>query len=327
MTSLPWTKAVVVSITDATPSIREIVLRPEGGAQDFLPGSYVDVRLEVGMQPEQRSYSLVGLAQKTDYRIAVKREADGRGGSIAMHQLAPGDIVEVSEPRSNFTVSFGRPDYLLVAGGVGITPIIGMALALKQSGAQFRLIYAARDAAELAFKDELDAALGSAWQPAVSAEGARLDLGAVLNSVAPGGEVYICGPMRMLNEAQQEWRRLNRSPELLRFENFASSGNFPTLPFQVEVPQLDVLVEVGAAESVLDAMRRAGVPMMSSCERGECGLCIVSVLDASSTIDHRDVFLSQAEKAEGTKMCACVSRAVGGTISIDNGFRETHPLL
>src|SRR5262249_53056366 len=154
---------------------------------------------------------------------------------------------------------------------------------------------------------ELDAALGSAWEPAVSAKGNRVDLKAALNSVQPGGEVYICGPMRMLNEAQHEWHRLGRSADLLRFENFGAGGHLPAIPFRVEVPALGVQVDVGATETVLDAVRRAGVNMMSSCERGECGLCVVSVLDASSVIDHRDVFLSEAEKATGTKMCACVS--------------------
>jgi ferredoxin-NADP reductase len=322
-----WTKATVAAIADVTPSIREILLTPAGGAKDFTPGSHINVRIHVGAQAEERSYSLVGLPRDGHYRIAVKRQPDGRGGSLSMHGLAPGDTVDVSGPHNNFPISFGRPDYLLIAGGVGITPIVGMALALKRSGARFRLVHAVRETAELAFRDELDAVLGNTWQRAVSAEGNRLNLTAALSGVAPDGEVYICGPVSLLADARREWSRMNRSPELFRFESFASSGHFPTLPFRVELPHLGIHVDVGANETMLDAMRRANVGMMSSCQRGECGLCAVSVLAASGVIDHRDVFLSESEKAKGTRMCACVSRAVGGTIAIDNGYQEIHPLL
>jgi len=108
----------------------------------------------------------------------------------------------------------------------------------------------------------------------------------------------------------------------LRFEVFGDSGRFAEQPFSVTVPQYGRTVEVRADQTMLDALMEAGIDMVYDCRRGECGLCAVSIVDASTPIDHRDVFFSPEERHEGEKMCACVSRAVGGSVTIDTGYRQ-----
>jgi vanillate O-demethylase ferredoxin subunit len=238
--------------------------------------------------------------------------------------LAEGDVVRISEPRNNFPLSFDRPDYLMVAAGIGITPIIGMALALKRRGARVRLIYAASASDELAFARELDEQFDGVWERAVSSAGTRMNVRSALASVLPDGEVYICGPTRLLEEARAEWQALGRRIESLRFETFASGGNFAARPFTVKLPHLGMQIEVRGTETIVEALRRANVDVLFDCLRGECGLCALPVLALEGEIDHRDVFLSAAEKKEGTRICACVSRIVGEAISLDNGFRAHH---
>ncbi len=322
-----WSRAVVESIEDATPHIRTVILRPLAGFVSYAPGSHIEIQVETGQRTETRHYSLVGLPVGGRYRIAVKHSPDGLGGSRAMWRLAPGDHVTISQPKNDFALSFGRADYLLIAGGIGITPLLGMALALKQRGASFRLVYAARRQEDLAFAAELDAGLGGAWQSACSAARGRIDVRQLLSTLDAAGEVYVCGPMTLLDAVKAEWSQLGRPLERLRFESFASSGHFAAMPFEVELPRLRLKVSVGAHESMIDALARSGVAVMADCRRGECGLCALPVLSATSPIDHRDVFLSEAERQQNARICACVSRAAGGTIVIDDGYRDRHDIL
>jgi ferredoxin-NADP reductase len=322
-----WKNAVVESTADVTGAIREIRLTPDDGVADYAPGSHIDVVVRIGAREDTRTYSLVGLPGLPFYRIAVRRSPNGRGGSMAMFELSPGDRVRISEPKNSFALSFHCPDYLLIAGGVGITPLLGMAAALKETRARMRLIYAARTAADVGFADELDRHLGTAWQRAISADGTRLDVRSALQTVLPDGEVYVCGPAGLLDEARREWTALGRPVENLRFETFASSGHFDPQPFRVDIPHVGKSVLVGENESMLEALRRADIDVLFDCLRGECGLCAVPVLEASGAIDHRDVFLSAAQKEQNNVICTCVSRSVGGSIKIDNGYRERHAIL
>jgi ferredoxin-NADP reductase len=129
---LGWINARVVGIADVTPTVREIKLKPEIEARPFSPGSHVEVDLEVGRGRIKRCYSLVGVSGDAHYRIGVKRSPQGRGGSLRMFGFNEGGTLRISEPRNSFKLLLDRPDYLLIAGGIGITPIIGMAIALRR---------------------------------------------------------------------------------------------------------------------------------------------------------------------------------------------------
>jgi vanillate O-demethylase ferredoxin subunit len=235
-----------------------------------------------------------------------------------MWSLQPGARLRISTPETNFPVDYGRPEYALIAGGIGITPLYGTALTLARQGARLRLHYCARSPAELAFLDALREALGDRVVTYVA--GKRLDLGAVLSSLASGGLAMVCGPLRMLDESRRVWSRLGRPMTDLRFETFGSSGAHAAEAFRVRLPQLDREILVPENQSMLDALESAGIGVISDCRRGECGVCAINIVGVEGTVDHRDVFFSEHQKQANAKICACVSRAIG-TIVVDPLYR------
>jgi ferredoxin len=172
------------------------------------------------------------------------------------------------------------------------------------------------------FVDELTERLGDHLELRVSEERTRMDPESEIAGLDPEGELYLCGPRRLIEHCRRAWAAEERSPAAFRLETFANSGAHAPEPFVVHVVDHDVDVRVPERRTMLSALRAAGVQVMHDCLRGECGLCAADVLEADGEIDHRDVFLSDAERAEGKKICTCVSRAVGGSITIDTGFRS-----
>ena len=134
-------------------------------------------------------------------------------------------------------------------------------------------------------------------------------------------ELYVCGPVGMLDAARSAWRSAGLPASRLRFESFGSGGHFANQPFTVVLPRYGLEVPVPAQQSMLSALEAAGVELLSGCRRGECGLCAVDILECDASVDHRDVFFGDAEKAEGARMCTCVSRPTGGRIVIDTDYR------
>jgi ferredoxin-NADP reductase len=318
-----FSEATVRAVHDVASDVRMIEIEPDDEAHPYPTGSHLDIAVEIDGLPDVRSYSLVGDGPvEGAYRIAVKEITDSRGGSVFVRALEQGTRVEVSEPRSHFELQYGRPEYLLVAGGIGITPIVGMARALARHGRPHRLLYAARTREQMPFLDELQELLGDRLELFVSSEGNRLDVGAEIDRLHPDGELYVCGPLRLRDAAQRAWRERDRRPDRLQFETFASGGRFAPEAFVVRVhDQDDREITVPDNRTMLDALRDNGVDLMSDCLRGECGLCQVTVLDVEGELDHRDVFLSEEEQAQGGTLVTCVSRAVGGAVTIDSGFR------
>jgi vanillate O-demethylase ferredoxin subunit len=238
-----------------------------------------------------------------------------------MWRLAIGEPMEITVPENRFELSWRDTPCLLVAGGIGVTPIYGMALALHARGTSFRMIYGGRSRRGMAFTDELEAQLGAQFEIFAADEGRRIDLDAEIAALPAEAELYICGPIGMLEEAKMAWQASGRAVSRLRYEVFGDSGLFAEAPFQVEVARRNVIVDVRPDQTLLEALMSAGVDMIYDCQRGECGLCAVDVLQADAAIDHRDVFFSAEQKDEGKRMCACVSRLVGGRAIIDVGFR------
>ncbi|WP_207456434.1 PDR/VanB family oxidoreductase [Azospirillum sp. SYSU D00513] len=318
---IEWSGARLRSITDIAAGIRLFEIEPSARFVAPAPGSHLKVTVYVDGRPDVRSYSIVGPCADGLYRIAVKRLPDSRGGSLYMWSLEPGANLTISQPANHFELTYGRPDYLLIAGGIGITPIYGMALALSQAKARVRLLYAARTEAELAFAEELRERLGDRLELFLDAEGRRVDLPAEFARLAPGGEVYLCGPIGMLEAAKTAWADSGRPVGGLRFETFGNSGRYATEAFRVRVPRLGLDLLVPENKSMLDALEDAGVAMIHDCRRGECGLCAVDILETEGVVDHRDVFFSDAQKQANAKMCTCVSRVARGGVTIDTADR------
>jgi vanillate O-demethylase ferredoxin subunit len=322
-----WTTATVARITDRTPTVREFELAVDGPAPVYAPGSHIDVRVLIGTRQDTRSYSLVGLPDGRTLHIAVKRLDDGRGGSRYMHSLAPGARLAIAAPENHFDLDLACPQTLLIAGGIGVTPLVGMALRLAARGADVTMCFAARTQDELAFVDELRAALGGRLRTFVSARGERIDFAAEFARLGAGAQVYLCGPVPMLEAARAAWRAAGRPAADLRYETFGGSGRYAAQAFRVRVPRHNVDIEVAPGCSVLEALEAAGVDVLSDCKRGECGLCALDVLEVKGQLDHRDVFLSVAQKQEGKRFCTCVSRVAGpdAAVVLDSAYRSDAP--
>ena len=323
-----WLEATVIRTHNVTPTVREFEIQPVHrvgrAAACWQAGAHLQMQVQVNGKSQIRSYSLVGLPDGQCFRIAVKRMDDGRGGSRAMWQLAAGDRLQISEPQNHFQLNLSAPHYLLVAGGIGVTPLVMMAQQLQayaaRSGATLRMLYGARTADELAFAPRLRETLGDSLQTFVAAQGEVMDLASEIAALPAGTQLYTCGPVPLLEAIRKAWSQAGRPLADLRFETFGSSGRFAAQAFRVQVPRHQIDIMVPADTTLLDALESAGVEALADCRRGECGLCALDVLSLDGEMDHRDVFLSEAEKQQSTRICACVSRVVGAVV-LDSAYR------
>jgi vanillate O-demethylase ferredoxin subunit len=315
-----WTQATLVATRDLTADIREFLICPEAPIAAFAPGSHINVGVDIDGRPETRSYSLVGEADAQGLRIAVRRAPDSRGGSRYMWRLAPGARLNITLPCTQFQIDWARPHYCLIAGGIGITPIIGIAQALARRNADVTLHYAVRSRRDAAYLEELQALLGDRLIVHAGDEGRRLDLAAAFAPLPPDAMTLFCGPMRMLDAARHAFLAAGRALSDLSYETFGSSGLLPTETFRVRLADAGVELVIPGDRSMLDVLNEAGHEVISDCRRGECGVCAIDVVGIEGEIDHRDVFFSDHQKRENRKICPCVSRA-RGTITVDTLHR------
>lgn len=291
-------------------------LRHPSGAQlpEFTSGAHISVRTPMG---EERKYSLCNDPVERDrYLIAVKKEAAGRGGSRSMCEaLKTGDLVAASEPVNDFELAPSPAGYTLVAGGIGITPLLSMARQLiTQGGPSFKLYYLTRSPESTAFLDELKAP-EFAGKVVVHHDGGDIanayDLWPVFEK--PKGHVYCCGPRGLMNSVRDltgHW-----STSAVHFEAFAD-GSTPRpedLPFSVKIEKTGQVIDVPIGVSILDALRQSGHPVPSSCESGSCGSCRTRLV--AGDVDHRDFVLTPDEHANN--IMVCVSRGRGGEVIVD----------
>ncbi len=322
---ITWFAASILANREVADGVRELCIAPEDALPAGTPGCHIAVRLDTQRGDIVRTYSLLDGGDGAPYRIAVKLVADSRGGSVALSQSVPGQRLHVSVPRNNFPLVPGAGLTLLIAGGIGVTPIVSMARALAQAGRPFQVLYGVRSRQDLAFAGELRAVAGSRLSVLVSDEGRRLDFASIFAALQPDDEAYVCGPPRMMDAARSAWAAHGRAPAGLRLETFGVGGYAPNQDFTVTIPRLGRHIDVSARESLLDALERSGIQMISFCRKGECGLCALSVLATDRPIDHRDVFFSAEERQAGTKLCTCVSRVAGGTLVLDTADRSPLP--
>jgi len=286
---------------------------------DFTPGSHIDVHVAPGIV---RQYSLCNAPGDTDhYLIAVKREAESRGGSSGMHErIKEGDQLTISEPRNNFVLDEGAGHYTLIAGGIGITPILSMARHLEKAGGNFRLLYFTRSIKHTAFHELLGGGEYSNrvhFHYALEPDATKAYLRHTLADRPEGGQMYICGPkpfMDMVEDiAATHW-----PPQAIHLEYFnadpeALSG--PTGEFEVTLARSGGTYLIPEDKSVVEVLAENGIEVEVSCEQGICGTCLTGVLEGDP--DHRDMYLTDEEKSAGDKMTVCVSRAHGRKLVLD----------
>ena len=290
-------------------------VRPEGGQLPAVtPGAHVDVHLANGIT---RSYSLLHAGEAPDrYLVGVKRDPNSRGGSRYMHeQLRVGTLLELSQPRNHFPLEEQAAYTVLIAGGIGITPILCMAERLERTGAPFELWYASRSRADLAFLPEL-ARFGERVRLHLDDEAnAVLDMGAIVAAAPADAHFYCCGPGPML--AAYEAAAAERAPETVHLERFGASQPLATGGggFVVALARSGIELCVPTGSTLLQVLTGNGVAIESSCEAGICGCCEVAVLEGE--VDHRDEVLTPAQRAGNKSMMACCSRAKGGRLVLD----------
>ncbi len=308
-----WQDATVVERSEVAQGIVRIVLKP-ALPEPVRPGEHIDVLVHLpDDRTDTRSYSIVDASiDGSHLAISVSTPPNSRGGAGYMHARQPGDSVRITQPLQDFPLRVGAPSYVLVAGGVGITAIHAMAATLRRLGSDYTLHYVGNSPSRMAYLKELEAVHGDRLVPHITQDHGRMDVATLLDSVPRDAELYMCGPIRLMEQIRRLWERDRRDMTALRFETFGNSGWFDAESFQVDIPRLGVTTQVRPGESMLEALERDGVDMMSDCRRGECGLCEVEILRLDGRVDHRDVFYSERQKAPNSKMCCCVSRVVAG---------------
>ncbi|MEV7662184.1 PDR/VanB family oxidoreductase [Paenarthrobacter sp. NPDC089316] len=306
-----WQSAAVTAVVDVAEGIRRIEITPSL-PMPAEPGSHIDVMVEIDGAQEKRSYSVVECTEDGDRLvISVLRAPVSRGGSVFMHMLKAGDTLRITQPLQNFPLRIGAQRYVLLAGGIGITAIMNMAGVLRRVKADYTLIYVGRSRTAMAYLEDLRTSHGDKLQVHVDDEGNGLDVGNLVGGVDAMTELYMCGPIRLMDAVRRAWGERNLALPNLRYETFGNSGWYDPEEFLVSIPRLGVETTVGPGRSMLEALEDAGVDMMFDCRKGECGLCEVRILNLQGTLDHRDVFYSERQQHATEKMCCCVSRAVG----------------
>ncbi|MBF4571857.1 oxidoreductase [Herbiconiux sp. VKM Ac-1786] len=305
-----WQHASVVAIDQVAIDIQRIVLEPQLPKR-AEPGSHVDLKVVIDGEQDKRSYSIVESSDDgTRLTITVFKAPASRGGSVYMHGLAVGDRLEITQPLQNFPLRIGAKRYVLLAGGIGVTALVNMARTLKDARADYTLVYAGRSREAMAYLEPLREEHGENLVVHVDDEDTSLQVPALLAGLDVHTELYMCGPIRLMDAVRRQWTDSGLSYPNLRYETFGNSGWFDPEEFVVRIPRLGVEATIPTGRSMLEALESAGVDMMFDCRKGECGLCEVRVLELDGTIDHRDVFYSERQQNAATKMCCCVSRVI-----------------
>jgi len=310
----------ITAIEQLTPRIRAYTLKRPNG--DLLPAVKAGASLQVPVQLASgelvlRHYSICSDPGQTDYyQIAVQHEPDGRGGSTAVHRgYQLGMQLNCLQPGNNFALEESNRPAVLIAGGIGITPLRAMALALKAHGAPIQLHYAGRSALQMAFADQLKTQLGDQLSLYRRDQGERLDIETILASSSPDSHIYVCGPDRLIDAVHKTARLLGWPDEQVHSERFQHGPDANDKPIQLTLARSRKTLEVAADQTVLEAVLEAGVELPSSCNAGQCRTCRVKVLEGSP--DHRDSALSTDERNRQQLMTPCVSRALSKTLVLD----------
>lgn len=311
----------VKRIKDEAAEIRsfELVSADGGMLPPFTPGSHIDVHLADNLV---RQYSLCNRPdERQSYLIAVKSEPASRGGSQAMHErVREGDTLDISKPRNNFPLVAGARHHLLVAGGIGVTPLLSMAKQLLAENASFSLQYFTRSIPHTAFHELLSRReFGSrvAFHYALEPDQVRAYLRRLLWTHAEGGHLYLCGPRPFMDlveaTAAPTW-----PPQCVHLEYFTAdpaSLAGARASFIVKLARSGGEYEIPPDKSIVQVLAEHGVTVETSCEQGVCGTCLTGLLEGQA--DHRDVFLTDEEKQVGDKVMPCVSRASSPYLLLD----------
>ncbi len=288
----------------------------EGVLPTFQPGAHIDVHLPNGLV---RQYSITnGPGESASYRIGVKLEPDSSGGSSCLHEtVREGDVLAISEPRNNFPLRRDSTRTVLVAGGIGITPLLAMAQALDRMSLPFELHCFVQSAAHVAFSEVVDGLGDSVVRHmGLSPDETVAEIRRLVTSYESFANLYVCGPGPMLEAVRREASAAGWPDEAVHFEYFKNTNEIDdSSTFEVALARSAMTVTVPAGATILEVLRGHGVIMPSSCEQGACGTCVATVLEGEP--DHQDVYLNDSEHRAGDRIMTCVSRAASDRLVLD----------
>jgi len=315
---------VISGVRQLAPDILAYELR--GIADEVLPkitaGSHIQVPVELSNgELAWRSYSISSNPSRTDcYEVAVKREEHGHGGSVAIHQQYHlGLTLHCKMPQSFFSLENNEQHTILIAGGIGITPIKSMALKLMKENKSFELHYAGRSEKSMAYTDRLKRQLEDKLQLYPSQAGIKLSIKKLINHLSEqkkkSAHFYFCGPASMLNDLKATARELGIAKDRIHYEQFTAELDKSAKKCELTLTKSALTVEVERNQTLLDAVLAADVQVPFSCKTGQCKSCVVQV-NPSANIHHMDNCLTDQERASG-KICLCVSRPNNDNLIID----------
>jgi ferredoxin-NADP reductase len=298
---------MVVDVRRETGSIISVVLESPDRRPlpTWSPGAHIHL-LAGGFD---RRYSLCGRPEdRAQYEIAVLKEEGGRGGSRFIHDnMKAGDVIGIRGPKNHFRLREEKTSFLLIAGGIGITPIMSMADRLKASGDEYTVHYAGRSAEHMAFVERLQRDHGDRLHLHITSQGTRMDLTGVVGASA-AGSIYACGPETMLVELETVAKDHGKN---LHIEYFAAAQRLlapaEEKAFDIELRDSQITLKVPPDKTVLDVLEAAGIDVACDCREGLCGSCEVQVVEGN--VDHRDRVLSEAERTQNSKLMTCCSRS------------------
>lgn len=297
----------------------ELVAADGSALPAFSAGSHIDVQLPNGFT---RQYSLCNDPQETHrYQIGVLRDAASRGGSAAVHDLVKeGDVLTISAPRNHFGLAHEAKKHLLLAGGIGVTPILCMAERLANTGGDFAMHYATRAPERTAFRQRIAASAFAArvqfhYDNGDAAQ--KLDLQALLSQPEAGTHLYVCGPKGFMDAVLNTARAAGWPEAQIHYEFFGAevAKSDSDASFEIKLASSGRIVMVPKDQTVVQALAAAGVDIMISCEQGVCGTCLTRVLEGVP--DHKDSYLTPEEQAANDQFTPCCSRSKTPQLVLD----------
>ncbi|PKR60175.1 PDR/VanB family oxidoreductase [Thalassospira lohafexi] len=281
------------------------------------PGAHIKVNVtDTSGNPVKRSYSVINPGQTDRYRIAVLREVDGEGGSAFMHdKVTVGDELDIDLPQNDFPLHSDAQNTILIAGGIGITPILAMATTLTAGKKDFALHYSSRTHQDMALMhDVLDAATGRCTLYFDGGTPSRaMQLSTLLGPAKAGKHVYVCGPGGLIDAVLDAARRHRWASDNIHYERFSTpAAQLDDSAFEVHLKHSNQSFDVPVGKSILDVLIDEGIDPLYDCKKGNCGICTSAVLSCDGDLSHRDAYLSDGQKSQNDQMCICVSRMQGG---------------
>jgi vanillate monooxygenase ferredoxin subunit len=297
----------------------ELVAADGSALPPFGAGAHVDVQVPGGLT---RQYSLCNDSSESHrYQIGVLRDPNSRGGSVAMHdQVKEGDLLQISTPKNHFPLAHEAQHSLLLAGGIGITPILCMAERLAVAGADFKMHYCTRSRERTAFRARIAASAFARKVHFHFDDGApeqKFDIAATLSRPSAGVHLYVCGPKGFMDAVLHTARAWGWPEDRLHYEFFSAEvvKSDTDAGFEVKLASSGRVIPVAKDQSVVAALAAAGVVIPTSCEQGVCGTCLTRVLEGEP--DHKDMYLTPDEQAANDQFLPCCSRSKSGRLVLD----------